>query len=197
GAATVLAQQPQAQLLSSLEPDHPLQALRPSQRCEAGQQWEWDGVTFTVLHPLPADYGVARTPNALSCVLRISNGIATALLTGDIEKQQEERLVTDAGSTGAAGNLKADILLVPHHGSKTSSSPEFLDAVAPALAVVQSGYRNRFAHPSALVMERYRERHIAVLDSPHCGALIWRSERATETVCQREVARRVWHHRIP
>ena len=84
-------------------------------------------------------------------MLRISNGARTALLAGDIEQAQEARL---AGSSGAA--LQADVLLVPHHGSKTSSSDAFLDAVRPSLALVQAGYRNRFGHPAAPVLERYR-----------------------------------------
>ena len=150
GAAAVLAMQPQAALLSSIEDGHELQALRPSQRCAAGQRWQWDGVDFEVLHPSADDYQAANKSNAMSCVLRISNGAHTVLLAGDIEQAQEARLAQQ----GAA--LKADLLLVPHHGSKTSSSDAFLDAVRPSLAVVQAGYRNRFGHPAAPVLERYR-----------------------------------------
>ena len=191
GAPAVLAMQPYAQVLSSIAADNPLQALRPAQRCEAGQHWEWDGVAFDVLHPQAADYATAAKPNALSCVLRVSNRLQTALLVGDIEQSQEARLV----ASGAP--LKAQVLLVPHHGSKTSSSPAFLDAVAPQWALVQSSYRNRFAHPAAPVLERYQERHIAVLDSPHCGAATWRSTVPQEVLCVREQERRYWHHRVP
>src|SRR5690606_28071479 len=116
---------------------HPLQALRPSRRCVAGQQWRWDGVLFEVLQPAAGDYDTPQKPNAMSCVLRISNGTHSVLLAGDIELAQERRLVA------AGTNLKADVLLVPHHGSKTSSSAEFLDAVRPTLALAQVGYRNR------------------------------------------------------
>src|SRR5659263_71231 len=68
--------------------------------------------------------------------------------------------------------LKADVLLVPHHGSRFSSSAAFLDAVQPRTALVQAGYRNRFGHPAAPVLVRYEERHIQVIDSPHCGAAV-------------------------
>ena len=191
GAAAVLTMQPQASLLSSIEDGHELQALRPVTRCMAGQRWQWDGVDFEILHPAPADYeGVAKS-NAMSCVLRIGNGRQTALLVGDIEQAQEARLVADGALP------KADVLLVPHHGSKTSSSAAFLDAVRPRFAIVQSGYRNRFGHPAAPVLERYRERGIQVLDSPHCGAAAWASTLPAEVRCQRDVARHYWTHSAP
>jgi len=191
GAAAVLAMQPQAALLSSIEDGHELQALRPSQRCVAGQRWRWDGVDFEVLHPSASDYQGTNKSNAMSCVLRISNGVHTALLAGDIEQAQEARLAQQ----GAA--LRADLLLVPHHGSKTSSSDAFLDVVQPSLAVVQTGYRNRFGHPAAAVLERYRARAIPVIDSPRCGAASWHSAQALQVTCQRQLAPRYWHHRFP
>jgi len=86
---------------------------------------------------------------------------------------------------------------VPHHGSKTSSSAAFLDAVAPRFALVQSGYRNRFGHPASEVVQRYQQRGIQVIDSPHCGAMMWTSAQPQRLLCQRELARRYWHHRAP
>lgn len=195
GAQAVLAMQPQAELMSSIEANHPLQALRASRRCEAGLRWDWDGVEFEVLHPLPIDYETPVKPNALSCVLRIRNGRQTALLTGDIEQAQEARLVASEGD-----RLRADVLLVPHHGSNTSSTDAFLDAVAPRLAIVQAGYRNRFGHPTARVMARYAERKITVVDSPHCGAFLWQSwvpEASLSGACWRTASQRYWHHRVP
>jgi competence protein ComEC len=189
GAPAVLAMQPQAVLISSIEENHPLQALRPSQRCMAGQRWNWDGVDFEVMHPPAGDYARAQKSNAMSCVLRISNGNNAALLAGDIELAQEQRLV-------AAGlDLRADLLLVPHHGSKTSSSPAFLDAVQPSLALAQAGYRNRFGHPAPPVLERYRERGIRVWTSPACGAARWSSAQPGSVACQRQTGLRYWHHR--
>lgn len=195
GAPAVLAMQPQATLLSSIEATHPLQALRPAERCVAGQQWEWDGVRFEILHPTPADYTPTAKPNALSCVLRICNGRATVILAGDIERDQEAALV--ARRSSEANGLAADVLLVPHHGSKTSSTAALLEAVHPSLAIVQSGYRNRFGHPAEEVRARYVERDAAVVDSPHCGALQWRSQSPRQWECERTMRRRYWHHRVP
>ncbi|MEY4345422.1 MAG: hypothetical protein RL032_1254 [Pseudomonadota bacterium] len=194
GAVAVLAMQKQADVLSSISADHPLQAVRTTQRCEAGQQWDWDGVLFTVLHPRAQDYAGAPKPNALSCVLRIDNGAQAALLVGDIEQAQEARLVADAVGTKM---LHAKLLLVPHHGSKTSSSAAFLDAIQPELAVVQSGYRNRFGHPAPPVMQRYADRSILVRDSPHCGAFLWASGSDNGFECARTEQMRYWHHRVP
>lgn len=191
GAPAVLAMQPQAALLSSIEDGHELQALRPATRCVAGQRWRWDGVDFEVLHPQTGDYTAGQKSNALSCTLRIASATASALLVGDLEQPQEARLL----AAGAA--LKADVLLVPHHGSKTSSSAAFLDAVQPQIALVQAGYRNRYGHPAALVLQRYAERHIRVVDSPHCGAATWQSAQPQAVQCQRAQALRYWQHRLP
>ena len=153
---------------------------------------------FLVLHPQPGDYETAAKSNALSCVLRISalagdsgRPAQVALLAGDIERPQEATLVSGGRP------IKADVLLVPHHGSKTSSSAEFLDAVAPRYALVQAGYRNRFRHPAQAPMERYRERHITVVDSPHCGAVTWRSGEPDQIRCQCSQGLRYWHHVVP
>jgi competence protein ComEC len=188
GAAAVLAMQPQAALVSSIEDDHELQALRKASRCAAGQRWQWDGVDFELLHPQPDDYAARARSNAMSCVLRVANGRQVALLTGDIEQPQEARLVH-------AGGLRADVLLVPHHGSKTSSSAAFLEAVRPRIAIVQAGYRNRFGHPAPPVMERYRQQGVQVVQSPQCGAAWWRSAQPDSLRCQRAIALRYWNHR--
>ncbi|MDO9090999.1 MAG: DNA internalization-related competence protein ComEC/Rec2 [Burkholderiaceae bacterium] len=188
GAATVLKAHPQAGLLASIEETHPLQALRPARRCAAGQRWRWDGVDFEILHPQESDYQAGAKPNTLSCVLRIASAGQTALLAGDIEKAQEAKLV----QSGAA--IAADVLLVPHHGSKTSSSADFLDAVHPHIGLLQAGYRNRFGHPAPAVLARYRERGIQVFDSPHCGAALWVSVQPRKVLCHREAQRRYWHH---
>lgn len=191
GAAAVLKMQPQAKLISSIEEGNELQQLRKAERCIAGQKWRWDGVDFEILHPQTADYAIQQKPNAISCVLRISNGRQTALLTGDLEAAQEQRLLRDQTV------LKADILLVPHHGSKTSSTPEFLDAVKPRIAIVQAGYRNRFQHPVPEIMARYQERNVQVINSPRCGAALWHSAEPQNVSCQRETHKRYWHHRLP
>ena len=190
GAPAVLAMQPQANLVSSMEDGHALQALRPATRCMAGQRWVWDGVDFEVLHPQAADYEIAANKsNAMSCVLRISNGQQTALLAGDIEAAQELAL-----TVSIPARLKADILLVPHHGSKTSSSAIFLDVVQPRLALVQAGYRSRFGHPAPPVVARYEARGIRLVRSDRCGAASWHSLSPTEIKCQRQAQAHYWHH---
>ncbi len=191
GALAVLAMQPRAELVSSIDADHELQTVRRATRCVAGQRWRWDGVDFEVLHPRAADYDAGNKTNAMSCVLRISNGVQSALLAGDIEAAQEARLV------GEGASLKSDVLLVPHHGSKTSSSAAFLDAVQPQIALVQAGYRNRYGHPAESVLLRYAQRHIHVVDSPRCGAATWQSAQPQDVKCQRLQALRYWHHRVP
>ena len=191
GAAAVLGALPVGQVRSSLGAEHALLAglAGRHERCEAGQRWRWDGVDFEVLWPGAAEYERQHKPNALSCVLRVQGRATSLLLAGDIEAAQERALV-------AAGDaaLRSDILLVPHHGSRTSSSAPFLDAVRPRLALVQAGYRNRYGHPAADVLERYRERGIALRLSPDCGAWMLGADDAPQGSCERDVARRYWHH---
>ncbi len=191
GAPAVMAMQPQADVLTSIPADHGLQALHPMQRCERGQSWLWDGVRFEVLHPRAQDYDRMAKPNALSCVLRVTSPHASALLAGDIEAPQEQALV----HSGQA--LNADWLLVPHHGSATSSTSAFLAAVQPRIAVVQAGYRNRFGHPRAEVLARYQDLSVQVVQSPRCGASQWRSDRPNVVQCERRTQQRYWQHRIP
>jgi competence protein ComEC len=158
GALSVLEALPVEALASSLPPAHPLQPLAAMRRpCAAGEAWEWDGVRFSFLHP-PRDAAPARR-NDRSCVLRVSTSGASMLLTGDIERSAEDSLV-------AQRDLKSDVMLVPHHGSRSSSSGAFIAAVAPRAAVVAAGYRNRFGHPSGEVLERYAA----------AGVRVWRTD---------------------
>ncbi|MGE0349861.1 DNA internalization-related competence protein ComEC/Rec2 [Hydrogenophaga sp.] len=184
GAASVQAAQPQARWLSSYDAD-------PARRCVAGQRWQWDGVDFEVLHPQPGDYaddGSARlSSNAMSCVLRVSNGASSAWLGGDIDAAREVRLAL------ARPEERATVLLAPHHGSQTSSSPVLLNTLQPRWVLVQSGYRNRFGHPAPAVLERYAQRGIRWVTSPDCGAATWHSARPEDVLCQRDRHRRYWH----
>jgi competence protein ComEC len=190
GALSVLGGLAVDSLSSSLEASHPiLAAARQTTRCEAGQRWRWDGVDFAVLRPLAEDYERTLKSNAMSCVLRISGGGRSALLVGDIEREQEAQLVAAHGSA-----LQSDVLVVPHHGSRTSSSPVFIDAVQPKIAVFQAGYRNRFGHPASDVLERYRSRGVAIVASPACGAWQWIAAGPDEGRCERETGRRYWHY---
>lgn len=191
GAQAVLASQPRARLLASIEPEREIAELPPAQPCLAGQRWHWDAVEFEVLHPDEQALASARRSNDISCVLRVqAAGGASVLLAGDIERAQEARLVAREGE-----RLRSDVLLVPHHGSKTSSSARLLAAVQPQVALVQAGYRNRFGHPAPTVTARYVERDIRLFDSPHCGAMHWHSNAPGQVRCERDIAARHWRHR--
>jgi competence protein ComEC len=193
GAPAVLAALPVGELRTGLEPGHPLRQSRgsdgqmvPHVDCEAGQSWQWDGVRFDVLYPPAGAWHPGIKPNTMSCVVRVQDAAGrSALLTGDIEADGEAAL---AAQLGAA--LRSDVLVVPHHGSQTSSSAAFLAAVQPAQAVIQVAYRSRFGHPHATVLDRYAAARIPVVRSDHCGAWSWQGDGAW---CTRDVRRRYWH----
>jgi competence protein ComEC len=169
GALPVLEALAVGWVASSLLPNHPV--VRRAARhvpCVAGQRWRWDGVDFEMLYPTVASYGDAKLKaNARSCTLRVSSAARSMLLTADIEAAQEAQLLL-----GARDKLRADVLLAPHHGSATSSSPGFLLAVQPALGVFQVGYRNRYKHPKAEVYERYGAMGIRRLRTDESGAVM-------------------------
>ena len=158
------------------------------QPCHAGQAWQWDGVRFDVLHPAAdaPDPAGAGASNAVSCVLRVQDAAGhRLLLTGDIGQAQELALVHRYGDT-----LRADLLVLAHHGSRGSSAAEFLAAVRPRVAIIQAGYRNRFGHPHAEVLARLHDQGITVVRTDQCGAWWWDDAGAW---CTRDVRRRVWH----
>jgi len=120
-----------------------------------GERFDFDGVAFEVLSP-PADWELKpRGQDDASLVLRLSYAGHNALLVGDIHKKVEKMLVEDADEHHAP--LHADLLKVAHHGSNTSSSEEFLDAVRPEYAVISAGIRNPFHHPRPEVIGRLAE----------------------------------------
>jgi competence protein ComEC len=144
-----------------------------SRTCNAGQRWSWDGVEFRVLHPVvtpagvPAPVGRApiRKSNDMSCVLRVATASWSALLTGDIEAKSELELLR------REPQLDVHLLLVPHHGSRTSSTPDFIDAVAPTVGLVSVAYKSRFRHPNVSVVARYGAREIVLRRTDREGAL--------------------------
>ena len=179
-------------LASSLPDGHPVvRGVRRHVRCAAGQHWEWDGVSFDVLHPAAASYADAGlTPNARSCTLRIANGRTVILLAGDIEAAQEAGLVL-----GGADRLRADVLLAPHHGSGTSSTAAFLAAVRPAIGVFQVGWRNRYHHPKDAVWLRYGALGVRRLRTDEAGAVTIAFGDRVEVATWREQHRRYWYGR--
>lgn len=169
GALSLLQAMPVISLLSSLPDDSPiLQMAASKSHCHDGEHWQWDGVDFEILHPSADSYNNDEVKNNdRGCVLRISTGQNSVLLAADIEKNSEARLLQHH-----AGKLAASVLVVPHHGSKTSSTPAFVAAVHPRYAVFTSGYRNRFGHPKAEVVARYRAIGSEILRSDRDGSII-------------------------
>jgi len=164
GALSVMESFDVGEIVSSLAAAHPLNVLASqSRRCLANDSWEWDGVRFELLHPSAETPAAKR--NNLSCVLRVSAGARSVLIAGDIERAAEAQMV--AGGRA----LRSDVLLVPHHGSRTSSTQGFIAAVAPAWAVIPVGYRSRFGHPNPDVVQRYRSAGAKILRTDLDGAV--------------------------
>ena len=132
-------------------------------KCQTGQNWTWDGILFEILSP---DKVFKLTDNNASCVLKVSNKKHSVLLTGDIEKITEQHLTQNFKE-----KLKSTVLISPHHGSKTSSTQAFLEAISPTLVIVSSGFKNRFHHPHKAIMRRYESNNIKVLQTQCSGQI--------------------------
>ncbi|HEY6281889.1 MAG TPA: DNA internalization-related competence protein ComEC/Rec2 [Burkholderiales bacterium] len=168
GAISVLDSLPVDWLASSLPEDHPIRThARQSMACYAGQSWEWDGVRFDMLHPELSSYQNEKLKtNARGCVLKITSPNGTVLLPADIEKPSEQELLKRASD-----QLQADVLVAPHHGSKTSSTEIFLHQIQPKTVIFTVGYRNSFGHPKAEIVERYKILGSKIYRSDLDGAL--------------------------
>ncbi len=159
GAGAVAAAFPEAQRYAG----EPERMALPMQSCVAGQSWSWDGVDFRVLHPAAGSSGKG---NDRSCVLLVSGRGGSLLLTGDISARVEPMV---ASALGVASPPL--VLLAPHHGSKSSSSAAFIGATRPVLALISAGWRNRFGHPHAEVLQRYAEAGVPWLNTAEQGAI--------------------------
>ncbi|MEN9357757.1 MAG: hypothetical protein RL695_1928, partial [Pseudomonadota bacterium] len=168
GVESVVDEIPVGWLMSSLAFEHTASALPvKALPCVAGQQWTWDGVRFSVLHPVAAQLQEnVRKTNDVSCVLMVENTRARMLLPSDIEAVSERALITREGS-----NLHADVLVAPHHGSRTSSTAEFIAAVGAQTVIFPVGYRNHFHHPRPDVVARYQMAGAALRRTDFEGAL--------------------------
>ncbi len=162
GAASVMRDAEPRWLLSSLPAEHALQQ-RPFEACLRGQRWQWDGVVFEVLNPTPYAYAQSgRSDNNKSCVLKVTRGAQSLLLTGDAERIGELEM-----TERVAGKLPATVLVAGHHGSRTSSISEFVAATNPEHVIFTMGRKNRYGHPHPDVLRRYAE----------TGAVLHRSDR--------------------
>jgi competence protein ComEC len=155
----------------------------------AGDAWSWDGVAFRFLHPDAATW----QGNDQSCVLEVSAGPSRLLLTGDIGSRVERQLVRQHGD-----GLRALVVQVPHHGSRTSSSAELVAAAQPAYALLSTGFRNRFGFPKPDVVDRWRSVGATVLDTQESGAIGFTvGPTGVETGPERwrHATHRYWHRR--
>lgn len=161
------------------------------QTCLAGQRWQWDGVFFEVLHPVVvSDW---RKDNNRSCVLRIRAPGGSVLLPGDIEKRAERALIEAYGE-----GLRSDILLAGHHGSKSSSSDQFVEMVAPEYVVYSSGYRNRYGFPHSKVTARFALQGAKQLNSAVSGGMQFKISPQQGILAPEEFRNsmeRLWHRR--
>ena len=167
GMPSVLALMPVKWLDSSFTPEIETSATLNKMPCFTGQSWVWDNVRFEMLHPSFESYdNETLKDNNRSCVLKITSQAGSMLLTGDIEKEAERDLINIDPE-----KLKSDVMTVPHHGSKTSSTPDFIAAVQPSVSVFTTGYLNRFGHPKPVIVERYEATNSMMYRSDYDGAL--------------------------
>ncbi|MEJ2681361.1 MAG: DNA internalization-related competence protein ComEC/Rec2 [Gammaproteobacteria bacterium] len=165
----------------------------PYRICRAGDRWRWDGVELVVLYPDATETGATqvmtgeradteRLPRAarnVSCVIEVIGASHRVLLTGDISRKMEAVLLRRERSHSLpVDTLKADVLLVPHHGSKTSSSTGLIHRANPTYAMVSHGYHNAFGHPHPQVKARYVRRGVTWLSTAELGAVTFWSHRA-------------------
>ncbi len=188
GAQKLLKALPVEQIISNAPAHFSSQAdkLKP---CLRGQSWRWDGVLFEILHPAP-DSDI-RNDNDGSCVLKISTAGSSLLLTGDIEKRAEVKLYLAVGA-----KLSADVLVVPHHGSRTSSLSLFIKKVNPHYALLPVGYLNRYRLPHPQVVQRYQQQGVKLLSSAQDGAIgfYFGEDSVSEPRTAREQYQRYWRN---
>jgi len=182
GAESLMRGIPAEQLLTSVPQQ--LSEYSPDM-CVAGQSWMWDKVRFTLLSP--QHRFVSENDN--SCVLKIQSEQGAVLLTGDIEALAESWLIETYGD-----NLKANVLIAPHHGSKTSSTIKFLQAIQPQYVLIPAGYRNQFGHPDSDVLLRYEQIKAKWLISADLGAITINVKNGTWAVqSMRDTESKYWN----
>jgi len=191
GIASILSQIPVQRVLSSLPKDSSVYKQSNHVHCVVGQSWQWDGVKFEMISPMAESYQKSNIKdNDRSCVLRITSQFGRVLIPGDIERGVENALLQSEYA------LKSDVLIAPHHGSKTSSTRAFVEEVNPSAVVFTMGYLNRFHHPHPSVIKRYEVVGSKMYRSDQDGAVIidFASESGIEITRWRQQAKRYWHH---
>ena len=189
GMRSVLRDVATGWLLHGLPASSPLLEGAPDARhCARGQRWNWDGVLFEILNPMPAAYAQSgRRDNDFSCVLRVSGARHSLLLTGDGERRTELELLESALLA------PVNVLLAGHHGSLTSSIPEFVAMTRPDIVVFTQGYRNRYGHPHPLVQARFSDIDARQLRSDAAGLIrLDFGEAGVEASQYRPTHRRYW-----
>ncbi len=185
GARSLTDGLPVSRLLTSVPQKIPWTG---TERCRQGESWWWDGVHFDMLHP--PDHSQMSRGNDDSCVLKVSVGEESVLLTGDIEAKAERELLL------SGVDISSQVLVAPHHGSKTSSTEAFISAVQPQWVLYPVGYRNRYGFPRPLIRERYRRAGIRELASYQTGAIrLTLGSGVLEPQAYRFDARHYWHSR--
>jgi competence protein ComEC len=159
--------------------------IKNSSQCHKGIKWRWDNIDFRFLSPNL--HQKHKKDNNNSCVLKISSSKYSILITSDIEKEIEKKLIKDNI------DLQTDILLVPHHGSKTSSTVEFLQKTKPRYAIVSAGYKNKFHHPSIKILKRYQDFNIPILNTAYQGAIMASIKDEIKITTHRQNTPRFWH----
>ena len=164
-----------------------LDKIPTAELCKAGDQWHFDHTRVSVLSP---EHRTPKGSNNHSCVLMLDHFRRKILLSGDIEKQVERYLVNHH-----VEKLKADILLVPHQGSKTSSTARFLDAVQPTTAILAAGYKNHYGHPHESVVARYIERNIDLYSTIESGSILLKINQYSWQIDEyRKLRKAFWHY---
>ena len=165
------------------------------QQCISGQVHQLGKLTLTTLSPL----SVGNNNNNNSCVLQVSDGVNRVLLTGDISKAVEQKLIVENRQSMIeknVDNLHADILIAPHHGSNTSSSLAFIKQVNPQWVVFSAGYKNRWRFPVEQVVQRYQQLGIKHLTTANTGFIRFNVQNHhIEVKTYREDLAAYWYHR--
>lgn len=160
-------------------------------QCVSGKAWQWDGVRFSILHPIPS---LKWQGNNASCVLLVEAGGKRLLITGDIEYRAERWLLRENREA-----LRADIVTIPHHGSRTSSLEPFVAAVRPTYALVSAGYRNRYGFPKQEAVQRWTAAGASILNTAMTGAIRFKlqlGEELSVPTLYRQESQHYWNHHL-